>query len=225
MSALFSWERFNQVPIVGIMRNMPRTHLDTLVGIYAASGLTTLEVTMNTAGAPDIIADLVQRYGHQLNIGAGTVCSPEDLDLALTANAQFIVTPILEPDVIRACVGANIPVFPGAFTPSEIHQAWKLGAPMIKVFPAGKLGPDYIKEVLAPLNHIRLLPTGGITLANFADFLRAGAQGVGIGSGLFPEHLIQGDRWDEYQAFLSDFVRGYQALGHTTGNRAKEEGP
>jgi 2-dehydro-3-deoxyphosphogluconate aldolase / (4S)-4-hydroxy-2-oxoglutarate aldolase len=209
---MFSWERFNQVPIVGIMRNMPRQHLETLVEIYAESGLTTLEVTMNTAGAPDIIAALVQRFGHQLNIGAGTVCSLEDLDLALTANAQFIVTPILETEVIKACVQAGTPVFPGAFTPTEIHQAWKLGAPLVKVFPAGKLGPGYIKEVLAPLNHIRLLPTGGITLTNFADFLRAGAQGVGIGSGLFPEHLIQGDRWDEYRTFLTDFVKGYQAL-------------
>jgi 2-dehydro-3-deoxyphosphogluconate aldolase/(4S)-4-hydroxy-2-oxoglutarate aldolase len=212
MHTSFSWERFNQVPIVGIMRNMPRQHLESLVEIYAASGMTTLEVTMNTAGAPDIIASLVQRFGHQLNIGAGTVCSLQDLDLALTAGAQFIVTPILEADVIKACVQAGIPVFPGAFTPTEIHQAWKLGAPLVKVFPAGKLGPGYIKEVLAPLNHIRLLPTGGITLANFADFLQAGAQGVGIGSGLFPDHLVQGDRWDEYRAFLTDFVKGYQAL-------------
>ena len=212
MHTSFSWERFNQVPIVGIMRNMPRQHLDSLVEIYAASGLSTLEVTMNTAGAPDIIASLVQRFGHQLNIGAGTVCSLEDLDLALSAGAQFIVTPILETDVIKACVQAGIPVFPGAFTPTEIHQAWKLGAPLVKVFPAGKLGPGYIREVLAPLNHIRLLPTGGITLANFADFLQAGAQGVGIGSGLFPDHLVQGDRWDEYRNFLTDFVKGYKAI-------------
>ena len=212
MHTSFSWERFNQVPIVGIMRNMPRQHLDSLVEIYAASGLSTLEVTMNTAGAPDIIASLVQRFGHQLNIGAGTVCSLEDLDLALSAGAQFIVTPILETDVIKACVQAGIPVFPGAFTPTEIHQAWKLGASLVKVFPAGKLGPGYIREVLAPLNHIRLLPTGGITLANFADFLQAGAQGVGIGSGLFPDHLVQGDRWNEYRDFLTDFVKGYQAI-------------
>jgi 2-dehydro-3-deoxyphosphogluconate aldolase / (4S)-4-hydroxy-2-oxoglutarate aldolase len=183
-----------------------------LVEMYVQAGLTTLEVTMNTAGAPDIIASLVDRFGHQLNIGAGTVCCPEDLDLALTAKAQFIVTPILEQDVVRTCVQAGIPVFPGAFTPTEIHQAWRLGAPLVKVFPAGKLGPGYIKEVLAPLNHIGLLPTGGITLANFADFLRAGARGVGIGSGLFPQHLIGGDRWDEYRAFLTDFVQGYRAL-------------
>ena len=212
MHTSFSWERFNQVPIVGIMRNMPRQHLDSLVEIYAASGLSTLEVTMNTAGAPDIIASLVQRFGHQLNIGAGTVCSLEDLDLALSAGAQFIVTPILETDVIKACVQAGIPVFPGAFTPTEIHQAWKLGASLVKIFPAGKLGPGYIREVLAPLNHIRLLPTGGITLANFADFLQAGAPGVGIGSGLFPDHLVQGDRWDEYRNFLTDFVKGYKAI-------------
>ena len=208
----FSWERFNQVPIVGIIRNMGREHLETLVGIYAEAGLTTLEVTMNTPGAADIISGLVQRFGHQLNIGAGTVCSPEDLDKALQAGAQFIVTPILEQDVIRSCVAAGIPVFPGAFSPTEIYQAWKLGAPLVKVFPAAKLGPGYIREVLAPLNQIRLLPTGGITLDNFADFLRAGAQGVGIGSGLFPAHLVQGDRWDEYRAFLTDFVHGYQAL-------------
>jgi 2-dehydro-3-deoxyphosphogluconate aldolase/(4S)-4-hydroxy-2-oxoglutarate aldolase len=212
MDKAFSWDRFNQVPIVGIIRNMSRQHLDKLVEIYAGSGLTTLEVTMNTAGATDIIAGLVQHFGHQLNIGAGTVCSLEDLDLALKAGARFIVTPVMEVEVIKACVKAGIPVFPGAFTPTEIYQAWKLGAPVVKVFPAAKLGPGYIREVLAPLNQIRLLPTGGITLDNFADFLRAGAQGVGIGSGLFPEHLVQGDRWDEYQDFLTSFVKSYQDL-------------
>jgi 2-dehydro-3-deoxyphosphogluconate aldolase / (4S)-4-hydroxy-2-oxoglutarate aldolase len=211
MSHPFSQDRFNKVPVVGIMRNLPPQHTDALVDCYAAAGLTTLEVTMNSAGATKIIASLVKNYGDRLNIGAGTVCDLNDLDNALLAGAQFIVTPILDEEVIRACVAANIPVFPGAFTPTEILKAWKLGATMVKVFPASKLGPEFIKELLAPLNYLKLLPTGGINLQNFREYFNAGAQGVGIGSGLFPAELINNGRWEELKQLYEQVVQEVSA--------------
>ena len=194
------------MPVVGIMRNLPPQHTEDLVNCYAAAGLTTLEVTMNSPGAQDTIAWLVNNYGNRLNIGAGTVCDTKDLKIALEAGAQFIVTPILDEEVIRTCVSEDIPVFPGAYTPTEIFKAYRLGASMVKVFPASKLGPEFIKELLAPLTYLKLLPTGGINLQNFREYFKAGARGVGIGSGLFPAELINNGRWDELRLLYEQVV-------------------
>jgi 2-dehydro-3-deoxyphosphogluconate aldolase/(4S)-4-hydroxy-2-oxoglutarate aldolase len=207
----FSEERFNKVPIVGIMRNMPRQHTEAVVNCYVAAGFTTLEITMNSEGAVETIEWLVKNYGDRLNIGAGTVCDLKDLEKALVAGAGFIVTPILNEEVIKACVEKNIPIFPGAFTPTEIYKAWRLGASMVKVFPASKLGPEFIKELLAPLNYLKLLPTGGINLQNFREYFKAGARGVGIGSGLFPAELINNGRWEDLKQLYEQVVQEVSA--------------
>lgn len=207
MRQLFSWERFNAVPVIGILRNFPKPLVEELASRYCESGLTTLEITMNSGEAVATISSLVKTFHNRLNIGAGTVCTRKDLDLALDAGAQFIVTPILDKGVIKACLKKKIPVFPGAYTPTEIYKAWSLGADMVKVFPATALGPGYIKEVLAPLAQLKLIPTGGVSLENFTDFLQAGAKGVGMGSHLFPRHLIENGCWEELGEFFSAFVK------------------
>lgn len=209
MNPSFSWEAFDRMPVVGILRNMPLQQTDALAGLYLDAGLTTLEVTMNSEGVTAGISSLLKVYGGRLNIGAGTVCSLKDLEKALMAGAQFIVSPVVSEEVIAECVKREIPVFAGAFTPTEIYRAWQLGASMVKVFPAGQLGPTYIREVLAPLNHIKLLPTGGITRDNFTDFLASGARGVGMGSHLIPRHLVENNQWDELSKYLLDFVKKY----------------
>lgn len=207
---LFSWEKFNALPIVGILRNFPAAQTDTLAARYADAGMTCLEITMNTEGATDTIARLSDTFAGRLNIGAGTVCTKKDLDNALGAGASFIVTPVLSGTVIKTCVRRGIPVFPGAYTPTEIYQAWALGADMIKVFPASGLGPTFIKEVLAPLDKLKLMPTGGVGLDNLEAYLRAGATGLGIGSGLFPKDLVNAGRWDELSALFKRFVDAYK---------------
>ena len=126
--------------------------------------------------------------------------------VALAAGAQFIVTPILNKRVIRSCVRRGIPIMPGAFTPSEIYEAWSLGASLVKVFPATSLGPAFISDLKAPLGPIRLLPTGGITLNNLTDFLKAGAEGVGVGSQLFDRTLISEQNWTGLRAHFQQFV-------------------
>ena len=209
MNTAFAWDRFDRIPVVGILRNVPRRKMEALTEHYLEAGLGTLEVTMNSEEAAATISSLVKRYGGQLNIGAGTVCSMEDLDKALQAGAQFVVTPIVSEDVIRACVSQQVPIFAGAFTPTEIYHAWQLGASMVKVFPASQLGPAYIKEVLAPLNQVKLLPTGGVSIDNFTEFLRAGAKGVGMGSHLIHKQLVEKEQWTEFSRFLSDFVKKY----------------
>jgi len=211
MNKPFSWEAFEHIPVIGIMRNIPFTKTELLASHYLQSGFTTLEVTMNSENAAEVISTLANKFGHQLNIGAGTVLTVSDLDKALAAGATFIVTPVLNEDVIQACVLGNIPVFPGAYTPTEIYKAWTLGAAMVKVFPATRLGAAYIKEVLAPLNRIKLVPTGGITIDNFTEFLKAGAAGLGVGSQLLNPELIKNDDWESLDKLFSEFVEKYKA--------------
>lgn len=210
MNQSFSWEAFNSIPVVGILRNMPRQQIERLPALYLEAGLSTLEVTMNSEKAAGTIGALVKSWGDQLNIGAGTVCTLEELHIALDAGAQFIVTPIVNEEIIKQCVDRELPVFAGAYTPTEIYRAWHCGASMVKVFPASQLGPAYIKEVLAPLNQIKLLPTGGVTVDNFTDFLKAGASGLGMGSHLIPKHLLENRKWEELSAFWADFMKRYQ---------------
>lgn len=210
MNRSFSWDLFEKTPLVGILRNFPDSQMLKLAECYQHAGLGTLEITMNSSGAAKTIASLIKSVEGHLNVGAGTVCNLEDLDQALEAGAQFIVTPIVDAAVIQKCVADNIPIFCGAYTPTEIYQAWSLGASMVKVFPAGKLGPAYIKEVLAPLNHIKLMPTGGISLDNLKEFLEAGAKGLGIGSQLIPKHLVENGDWEALHTHFTSFVSKYK---------------
>lgn len=208
----FSQQKFTAMPLVGILRGIHKEALLEIIPRYIQAGLTTLEITMNTPNIAEILRHTTDVYGDQLNIGAGTVCTEKDLEVALSAGAQFIVTPILNEQVIRKCVEAQIPVFPGALTPSEIYQAWSWGASLVKVFPASAFGPGYIREVLAPLDEIQLMPTGGISLQNMADYYRAGAKGFGLGSLLFDKKLIQTAAWDALEMKMKGVADCYQKL-------------
>jgi 2-dehydro-3-deoxyphosphogluconate aldolase/(4S)-4-hydroxy-2-oxoglutarate aldolase len=203
----FSWDLFSKAPLIGIIRGLSADVVHQLLPIYREAGLTTIEITMNTPGVETMIQQALATTGDGLNIGAGTVCTPEDLDRALDAGAQFIVTPIVNKKVIKACVKRNVPIFPGAFTPSEIYKAWSLGASMVKVYPATTLGPDYINDIKAPMNQVKLMPTGGISLDNMAAYFKAGANGVGIGSHLFDKMLIQQKNWPALKEHFQTYAQ------------------
>ena len=207
---LFSWERFLSVPIVGILRNIPIEDVAHILPLYLKAGLTTVEITMDTPHAETIIRYALDQYSKKLNIGAGTVCNLSDLNRAREAGAQFIVTPIIDEQVINACVRGQLPIFPGAYTPSEIYRAWALGASMVKVFPAAALGANYIRELGGPLKQIKLLPTGGINLDNCIKFLEAGSAGLGIGSQLFDKQIIEEQNWDALTEHFEKFVKKIQ---------------
>lgn len=202
----FSWELFYKAPVVGIVRNLSIEVVKEILPLYREAGLTTIEITMNTPGATDIIRYARSNEGKGLNIGAGTVCTKDELEKALEAGAQFIVTPILDKKVVKACVKQKVPVFPGAYTPSEIYKAWSMGAPVVKVFPATVLGPEYIKDVLGPLDQLKLMPTGGVSLENMDQFLKAGAVGLGIGGQLFDKTLILNKDWGGLLTHFKSFV-------------------
>ncbi|WP_027395867.1 bifunctional 4-hydroxy-2-oxoglutarate aldolase/2-dehydro-3-deoxy-phosphogluconate aldolase [Aquimarina latercula] len=185
----FSWERFESTPIVGILRGYSLDTVMNIMPVYKESGFSTVEITMNSPNAVNTIKELLSSFP-ELNIGAGTVCTMKELEEALQVGAQFIVTPIMNEEVITTCVAEKTPVFPGAFTPTEIYKAWSLGADMVKVFPATQLGTQFIKDVKGPLNEIKLLPTGGVSKNNITDFFAIGCQGVGMGSSLFDKNAI-----------------------------------
>ncbi|CAG5008480.1 Putative KHG/KDPG aldolase [Dyadobacter sp. CECT 9275] len=202
----FSWELFEKVPIVGIVRNIGLEDIRQILPVCREAGLTTIEITMNTRGAAEIIKYAIENEHSGLNIGAGTVCSKEDLEAALEAGAQFIVTPIINKKVIRSCVKKGIPIFPGAYTPTEIYHAWSLGASMVKIYPATSLGPAFIKDLKAPLNNIKVLPTGGVSLDNILEFKKAGADGYGIGGQLFDKQLIQQKNWEGLRNHIQQYI-------------------
>lgn len=186
---------FDKMPVVGILRNVPLNVIEAILPYYKKAGFTTLEITMNSENVCEIISRLSED-NPDMNIGAGTVCTMADLKKALDAGASFIVTPILDTAVVIYCKEHTIPIFPGAYTPLEIYTADKLGATAVKIFPATQLGAGYIQEVLASLSHLKLLPTGGVSVENIASFFKSGAVGVGMGGALFDKTLIANEDYD-----------------------------
>ena len=156
-----------------------------------AGGLPLLEITMTVPGALQVIEELVRRFDDAI-VGAGTVLDADTARACIDAGAQFIVSPALDPETIACCSELDVAVMPGALTPTEVVSAWNAGADLVKVFPAGALGgSSYIKSLKAPLPQIELVPTGGVTLVNAADFIKAGAAAVGVGADLVDTKAIR----------------------------------
>ena len=199
------------VPIIGILRGFQKEKIPTIVTMYADVGFTTIEITMNTEGAKQIITDIIHSFGSQLNIGAGTVRNMRELDAALSAGAEFIVTPIFNEDVVKECINAQIPIFPGAYTPTEVYNAWEAGATAVKIFPTVTGGISHVKAIQAPLDMIPLIPTGGINPDNLADFLNLGVYGLGVGSQLFPKNIIDNNNWTALKENLISFKNTYDS--------------
>jgi 2-dehydro-3-deoxyphosphogluconate aldolase/(4S)-4-hydroxy-2-oxoglutarate aldolase len=176
---------FKKKPILGILRGAVPDLIEPLVETVIEAGLEALEITMNTAGAAELIRKAKQVAAGRLSLGAGTVLSIKDLKLAVKNGATFIVLPVLIKEVVEFCVKRKIPVFPGALTPEEIYQAWDAGATMVKVFPAKFFGPEYFREIKGPFNDIQLLACSGVTAENMQDYFAAGASAVSFGESVF----------------------------------------
>lgn len=170
--------------IVAIIRGF-NTH-DALPIAHALyqGGIRVLEVAMNSPQPLQTIEKIYQELGEDVMVGAGTVLDAETARLAILAGAQFIFSPIFDADTIKLTKRYGMISIPAAYTPTEIMQAFSLGGDIIKIFPASTLGPSYLKDVLAPLPQLKLLPTGGVNLDNIADYLKSGAIGVGLGGAL-----------------------------------------
>lgn len=160
-----------------------------------AGGISAVEFTLTGAGANDAIAACREALGEAAQVGVGTVLRPEEARAAIGAGAQFVVTPAVRPEVIAACRERDVPVLCGALTPSEALAAHEAGAEMVKIFPARAFGPQYIKDILAPLPFLRLVPTGGVSAENARAYLDAGAAAVGIGGNLVAAGAVAAQDW------------------------------
>jgi len=181
---------FRRLPLIGIVRGAKPQDIPPLINAVVKAGLKTLEITMNTLGAAGLIKEAVKLSAGKLTIGAGTVLSEKDLNIALDNGATFIVSPVLVKKVVKKCNQKKVPVFPGAFTPQEIFNAWECGAAMVKVFPAQFFGPAYFKEIKGPFKNIKLLACGGIRPQNVGEFFKQGAGAVAFGGSVFSEERL-----------------------------------
>ncbi len=186
--------------VVAVVRMNEAVSLRRAAEAVVAGGVGSFEVTLTTPGAIDAVRDLASAKIPGCLVGAGTVLDAKTANAAIDAGARFIVSPTLEPDVIACCVERKIVCVPGAMSPTEILQAWRLGASMIKVYPACSVGTDFFKNILGPLPFLRMIPSGGMTLENGADFIRAGAVAVSMAAALLDPALVKRGAWDELTA-------------------------
>src|SRR5437879_5192455 len=206
-------QRIRDIGVIPVVRASSANEATQVVEAIKAGGLPILEITMTVPGAVKVIEQLVERFGEEAIVGAGTVLDTETARACISAGAQFIVSPALNLETIACCRELDIAVMPGALTPSEIVQAWSAGADLVKVFPAGAMGgASYIKSLKAPLPQIELVPTGGVTLANAADFTKAGAAAVGVGADLVDTKAIRAGQPENIQqagrAFIGAVSKG-----------------
>ena len=200
--------------VVAIIRGFAPDVCLKLAEAYAKGGIGLVEVTFNQK-APETwkdtataIAAIRDRFAGDVRVGAGTVLTAEQLTLCEQAGGEYMITPNVNVDLIRDCVRRGRGAMPGALTPSEAVAAHDAGASFVKIFPAGSLGPGYVKALVAPLGHIPFLAVGGISPDNVADFMAAGCVGAGVGGNLTNKAWIAAGEWDRITDVARRLVAG-----------------
>jgi len=179
-----------------------------IVEAIQAGGVNSVEITMTVPGAIKVMERVADRYGEEVVLGAGTVLDPETARAAILAGAEFIVSPHTHPGVIELSRRYSKVVCPGALTPTEVVRAWEMGADVVKIFPCGEVGgPSYIKSLKGPLPHIPLIPTGGVDLQTAADFIKAGAIALGVGTALVDKKAVTEGKFEILTEKAQQFIR------------------
>jgi 2-dehydro-3-deoxyphosphogluconate aldolase/(4S)-4-hydroxy-2-oxoglutarate aldolase len=171
-------------------------------------GVVLQELTLTMPNALNLIAESANAFGDDLVLGVGSVLTTEQAQKAVEAGANYVVSPIFNRSVVEESHRLGVPSLPGAFTPTEIQTAWEAGADIVKVFPAEMVNPGYFKAVLAPMPHLRMMPTGGVTPENVGTWLKAGACAVGVGSALLNPALIEAEDWGALKGRAELMVAG-----------------
>ena len=193
--------------VIAVVRARSREQVIPLAEALIAGGITAIEITLTTPDALAAITEARSRFAQAL-IGVGTVLNAQACRDAIAAGAEFVVAPITKREIAEAAQSGGRPVMLGAYTPTEAQAAYEAGADFIKLFPAETLGPAYIRAIRAPLPHLKIVPTGGVTLANLADFFRAGCPAVGAGSSLISSAILQSNDWPELTRLAALFSAG-----------------
>lgn len=197
--------------IIAVIRMSDAGRIIEVTEALRKGGVNVLEITLTVPGALDIIRALADKRPEGVLVGAGTVLDADTAAAAIWSGADFVVSPITDPGMIAACRAHDTFVAPGAFTPTEIVSAWDKGADVVKVFPATSVGPQYFRDLKGPFPQIRLMPTGGVTIENAKDFIKAGAVAVGIGTALVDKKAVEAGDWNaltERARQLVDSLRG-----------------
>ena len=196
--------RLRELKLIAVVRCADE-QVEPVVHALLDGGVAAIEITFSVPSAPAHIARIAQSFGDRVVLGAGTVRTAQNAADALDAGATDLVAPNTDFDVIKLCHERDVPVVPGAFTPTEIENAWRAGADAVKLFPAGIVGIPYLKAVRAPMPDVPIVPTGGVNVDNAADWLRAGAVALGVGSKLvLKDALAAGD-----YARITDMARRF----------------
>jgi 2-dehydro-3-deoxyphosphogluconate aldolase/(4S)-4-hydroxy-2-oxoglutarate aldolase len=209
--------RVLQSGIVAVIRAESGEQLVDVADALLAGGVDVLEVTFTVPRAHQVIERVVSKLGGRALIGAGTVLDPETARAALLAGADFVVSPTTNLEVIELCRRYSKLVMPGALTPTEVVTAWQAGADIIKIFPSDIAGPKYLKALHGPLPHIRLMPTGGVTLETAVEYLKAGACALGAGSAMVDPKLIAAGEFKKLEESAKKYrqlVDGYRNQKH-----------
>jgi 2-dehydro-3-deoxyphosphogluconate aldolase/(4S)-4-hydroxy-2-oxoglutarate aldolase len=175
-------------------------------------GVSCLEVTLTVPNAVELIREVRGRFGEQAIIGAGTVLNADACRSAIRAGAEFVVTPVLRLGLIPIAHELDAPIMAGAYTPTEIWNAHEAGADFVKLFPADKLGPAYVRSILAPLPGLRIVPTGGVDLETAPEFLKSGCVALGAGSSLIKRDMVAASKWDELRSLAQKYVIAIEAV-------------
>nr|WP_321264769.1 bifunctional 4-hydroxy-2-oxoglutarate aldolase/2-dehydro-3-deoxy-phosphogluconate aldolase [uncultured Sphaerochaeta sp.] len=194
-----------ETKVISIIRGIEGKDAETLIKALQDGGINTLEITMNTPSALSIIEKASAIDG--LTVGAGTVLTQEMAKQSIEAGAQFVLSPSLDLKVIEYCLEHQVLPVPGVLTPTELYTAFSHGAELLKIFPAGSLGPQYIKDLLGPFKGMKLLPVGGVSLENTSAFMRSGAYAVGVGSFLANPELARAGDWKTITERAKQFIK------------------
>jgi 2-dehydro-3-deoxyphosphogluconate aldolase / (4S)-4-hydroxy-2-oxoglutarate aldolase len=201
--------------LVAIIRLDDLSQAVKLSKALLAGGVVAQEFTLSNPKALDALSEVKAALSEFSNggatIGLGSVRTVDEAHAAIKAGAQFVVTPITKLEVIEVCKKAGVPIMPGAFTPTEIALAHGAGADVVKVFPARMLGAGYIKDVLAPMPYLKLMPTGGVDLENMASFFKAGAVSVGVGGNLLDKKAIETGDWEKVSKIAKQYAEMAQS--------------
>ena len=181
--------------VFAILRLDTSAHLLHIAEALLDGGMSVMEIPMTTPDALHTIAAAKKKFGDNIVMGVGSVLDPHTARAAILIGADFVVTPITNPAIIKTCNRYLRPIISGAYTPTEAHHAHESGADFVKIFPADNLGPGYIKSILAPMPMLKLIPTGGVTHKNAAEYLEAGSAALAVSTAVMPKEAIKGHHW------------------------------
>jgi 2-dehydro-3-deoxyphosphogluconate aldolase/(4S)-4-hydroxy-2-oxoglutarate aldolase len=181
-----------------------------------SGGISGIEITMTVPNAIKVIGEASREIGDYMNVGVGSVLNAETARMAIDAGARYVVSPIFKKEIVEVAHERDIPAIPGAFTPTEIQTAYEAGADIVKVFPADVVGMAFFRGVLAPMPHLKLMPTGGVTLKNAGEWLKSGACAVGVGSALLDRKAIDSGKYqvltENAKIMMESIIRAWQEM-------------